>query len=126
LFCFVLFCIVVLGAQFLKAGLLRATGNVPKAIEAFKQVLLAQPDHLDAHDHLYGVTCGLLPVEAGEEEVVVVRDYVAGRYGRVCRALMSELWIISDAQLVLLTSALTCTRQSAQLYELSQQLVEER
>ncbi len=115
--------IVFEDALFLKAGLLRVTGNVPKAIEIFKKVLQQQPDNLDAHEHLYGFTCGLLPHHSMDE---LVKEYLAGAYGPVIRRLEGVRWIAGDGQLVLLLSSLTLCKESARLYELSQELVEER
>ena len=99
---------------------------MPKAIDAFKTVLSQQQDHLDAQEHLYGLTCGLLPNgnEHGDDEAT--RNYLKGKYARVIGVVERERWMTSDAQLVLLISALTMNKESARLYELGQSFVEER
>lgn len=97
---------------------------MPKAIDAFKTVLSQQSDHLDAQEHLYGLTCGLLPCEHGDDEAT--RNYLKGKYARVIGVVERERWMASDAQLVLLISALTMNKESARLYELGQSFVEER
>lgn len=116
-------------ARFLKACLLRATGNIPKAVDAFKEVLAANPGHLDAAEHLNGVTCGLLPSAAPATDPLV-KDFLAGKYAKVVKSCNGSVgggcWLLNDAQLVLLISSLTQLMDASALYKLGQELVEER
>ena len=108
----------------MRACLLRATGNLPKAIDAFSALLTDHPEHLDAQEHLYGFTCGLLPPRESFYSAAV-NEFQAHQYDRVVKRL-SETWIVSDAQLVLLISSLTLTGDAARLYQLGQELVDRR
>lgn len=116
--------------RFLEGCLSRALGKIPDAIESFEQVLKIDPNHVEAHDHLYGVTCGLLPYKARDsEEDALVQAYRQGKYKRIIDATMETLWTRwfgDETATVLLVSSLACAFDSSGLYTIGQRLVNQR
>lgn len=121
---------IITEIRFLQGCLSRALGKIPGAIESFEQVLKADPSHVEAHDHLYGFTCGLLPYKSRDpEEDALVQAYRKGKYLRIIDITMETLWTRwfgDETALVLLVSSLACTFDSGALYSIGQRSVNQR
>lgn len=116
--------------KFLEGCLARSLGKISGAIDAFQQVLKFDPNHAEAHDHLYGATCGLLPyTPRNEEEDALVQAYNRTEYRRVIEMSLETLWtrwLGDESVLVLLASSLACKFDSGALYSLGQRSVNQR
>ena len=117
--------------KFLQGCLSRALGNAAQAIESFESVLKVDPLNSEAHDHLYGLTSGLLPYRArgDSEEDAFVDAYRKGNYRLVVELSLDcfwTRWLGDESVLVLLVSALACNFDSSALYTLGQRSVNQR
>lgn len=116
--------------RFIEGCLSRALGKIPGAIEAFDHVLKQDPNHSEAHDHLYGFTCGLLPYRArNAEEDDLIQVYKRGNYRRIVDLTLDNLWtrwLGDETVMTLLISSLAGNFNSSALYTLGQRLVNQR
>lgn len=116
--------------RFLAGCLSRALGKIPGAIEYFESVLNSDPNHAEAHDHLYGSTCGLLPYKARDgEEGGLNQAYSRGNYARVINLTLESIWtrwLGDESVMVLLASSLACNFDASALYTLGQRSVNQR
>jgi tetratricopeptide (TPR) repeat protein len=115
--------------RFVEGCVSRALGKIENAVESFESVLKANSGHLEAHDHLYGFTCGLRPYRRNGSFDSIVEAFRRGNYGAVVEASQLGIWtrwLGVDAVLVLLASSLACLRDSAALYELGHRGVRDR
>lgn len=122
--------IVQMEIRFIEGCLSRALGKISGAIEAFEQVLKQDPSHVEAHDHLYGVTSGLLPYKArSSEEDALVQAYQRGKYMRVIDMTLENLWtrwLGDETVMTLLISSLACNYDASALYTLGQRSINQR
>lgn len=113
--------------KFLEGCLSRSLGKIAGAIDAFQQVLQLDPNHAEAHDHLYGATCGLLPYKArNDEEDELIQAYSRANYRKVIELSLDSLWtrwLGDESVLVLLASSLACKFDAGSLYSLGQRSV---
>lgn len=117
--------------KFLQGCLSRALGNVAQAIESFESVLKVDSLNSEAHDHLYGLTTGLLPYRPSgdSDEDALVDAYRKGNYRVVVEMSLDcfwTRWLGEENVLVLLASALACNFDSSALYTLGQRSVNQR
>ena len=122
--------IVKMEIHFIEGCLSRALGKITGAIEAFDQVLKQDPNHSEAHDHLYGFTCGLLPYKArNTEEDELIKAYKRGNYRKIIDLTLDNLWtrwLGDETVMTLLISSLAGNFNSSALYTLGQRLVNQR
>ena len=116
--------------RFLEGCLSRSLGKISAAICAFENVLKVDPKHSEAHDHIYGATCGLLPYKPrNAEEDALFQAYKNGNYMRLIDMTLDNLWtkwLGDENVMVLLVSSLACTFDSSALYTLGQRSVNQR
>lgn len=116
--------------RFLAGCLSRTLGKISGAIEYFESVLNFDPSHAEAHDHLYGATCGLMPYKArSSEEGALNQAFSRGNYERVINLTLDGIWtrwLGDESVMVLLASSLACNFNASALYTLGQRSVNQR
>ena len=100
---------------------MRQTGRINDAIECFQSV---SQEVEYTQEHLYGFTCGLLPVIGNRQLEPIEELFLQGRYDLVAEQLDEA--VLVDSELVLLISSLAMLKYTSRLYSLSQSLVDER